>query len=200
MTDWFEILLLVTLIAGYVFLFIQGRITRQSQLRLEQAFGETKRALAELQATASTIPQPAAPLAMPMVEIPDLRPELELLRDDLAQDRQVSAETRAAILRSEGQLAALAEVLEALPEKMRTDAPLAAPAAAPELSPEEIARKFLLEEGFSRVHLVGSDLKDGGVRFLVRALRGEEVRSGYVMVKDGAVLDAGLKVPTAIFP
>jgi hypothetical protein len=67
-------------------------------------------------------------------------------------------------------------------------------------SPEKIAREYLSREGYSQIRIDTRRPEPGGVRFVIKARRGDEVRMGPVLVQDGAVVECKLEVPSALFP
>jgi len=78
---------------------------------------------------------------------------------------------------------------------------VAAPAAADAPpTPEQVARDYLAREGYSQIQIASRRPEAGGVRFVVKARRGDEIRMGHVLVCDGAVVEGELEVPSALFP
>jgi hypothetical protein len=190
MPESFYPLMLIVILAGYIFLFVQGRMVRRAQedtltqlARLDAALRDlaTRSAAVQAPAPAQMIEAPAGPTAAEIRE--ELEPRLRQILQML--DTQGDA------------LEAVRQGLAEVQQSVRASGARPAPA---DLAPEEIARRFLLEEGFSRIHITGSDVRDGGTRFLIRAMRGDEVRQGHVLVKAGKIADATLKAPSALFP
>lgn len=194
MPEWFYPLMLVVILAGYVFLFIQGRIIRRSQ---EEILGDVDRLETAVRGLAER-PEPRAQ-AMPVAaSIPPPPPAPALDAGAVAEELEPRIRQ---VLQSLDQQGEVLDLLRRMVEDLQKDVRAAGARPAPaNLSPEELARHFLIGEGFSRIHLTGSDLRDGGIRFLVRAMRGDEVRQGHVMVKGDQVVDAALKAPSALFP
>lgn len=180
MPDWFYPLMLVVILAGYVFLFIQGRATAGMLDAMERRLDSLESALRARVEPASGAPE--------VVESPvdTVGPRLDELQRLLA-----------------GQGVAIERLAEAVEDGgPRPETPASARAPAPALltDPEEIARTFLLGEGFSSIRFLGLDDAEEGVRIRIGALRGNEVRQGHVIVADGKVTDAVLEVPTSLFP
>jgi hypothetical protein len=176
--EWFWALLLVVLIAGYVFLFLQGRLLRAE-------FAELARGLADLrgaEARLREVLERKGPAEEPPPVLQELGPGLAALQAALERIQAEMLELRAAAAR----------LLERPPPEE--------PPAAPVAGPEEVARRHLLEEGFSRIQVTGSQQRGLDVRLLVRAFRGDQLRAGHVLVREGRVVEAALRVPTTAFP
>jgi len=182
MPDWFYPVMLVVILAGYVFLFLQGRAAREATTALETQIDGLRRMLAEDRGALGT------------PRVPEL-PATDDFRSRLDDVQRLVAGHGAALER-------LAEAVERL--EIRWDGASAGEAVSPGGSTtadlEAVARDFLIGEGCSSITFMGSAAVDEGVRIGLRALRGNEVRHGHVIVRDGRVVDAALEVPTTLFP
>ena len=76
---------------------------------------------------------------------------------------------------------------------------LASTGSGPE-DAETVARKWLRAEGFTGIELSEGEIDAAGVSFRVRATRGQELRTGVVVVVGDAVKEARLRVPSGLFP
>ena len=74
------------------------------------------------------------------------------------------------------------------------------PGADSSVDLETVARRYLSREGFERVQITSKRPDSGGIRFIVRAQRGDELRAGHVLVRGDEIVDAHLSVPSALFP
>jgi len=170
MPDW--LLFLVTF-TGFVFLFLQGKGIARLVDGLRARLDSLERELQERAAAADAASAP------------------QLSEAETGLDR-VNARMEALEEGIRGLGASISEVAVATQPRGDEDSVLASPVA--------IARTFLMEDGFSRIRVIGEDLVDGAIRFRVTARRGEEIRQGYVTVAEGAVTDASMEVPTTLFP
>ncbi|MAG55311.1 MAG: hypothetical protein CMJ83_03385 [Planctomycetes bacterium] len=185
MPEWFYPLMLLVFLAGQVFLFLQGRAAGRAIERLHGRLYQLEMLVKdEARAAAPTV---AAEAPLPASEILDRLDALKCGLDDHAGGIDVIADR-------------IAEL-----ERRVASRPSAQPGTEPSedsasSAPDEIARKFLIGEGFSRIQVHGSDTTDDVVRLRVKAIRGDEVRQGHVSIQDGRVVDASMEVPTALFP
>jgi uncharacterized coiled-coil protein SlyX len=174
MPDWFYPLMLVVALAGCAFLFVQGRST-------SRVLDAMRRRLDTIEATlreGSTRAMPEVAELASAASDPDAR-----TLDDL-----------------QGLLAEQATVIDRLTETLdRVEARLdASPTEAG--GPEDVARAYLVTEGYTSIRILGCSEIPEGTRIQVGGLRGDEVRHGHVIVANGGVVDATLEVPTTLFP
>jgi hypothetical protein len=184
--------MLVIILAGYVFLFLQGKILRAS--------------LDDLRARLDRGEEAAQRRSTTQVEtVSALRESIPVIQDDSeAWSRifdAVDAQNRG--------LDALIERMNRLDEE-RADAVMAAPPHMPSLQsetapakvvyPEAVALEFLVREGFGNVQIMGERPTEDGLKLLVTAHYGDQLRQGHVTVSDGRVTDVSLKIPTSFFP
>ena len=115
------------------------------------------------------------------------------------------AEVERGLARVSERLTAIQRETQLLSIEVKSAAQPAQGAAAPAAqaappSPEQVAREYLAREGYSQIQIASRRPEAGGVRFVVKARRGEEIRMGHVLVSDGAVVEGDLEVPSALFP
>ena len=181
MPAWIYPLMLVITLAGYVFLFLQGRLIRRGQERLERRMDEWERALLKSH-------QSPAPPRQEVVDLGPVLHQLEKLESQVAArfaDLQQAQEMLA--------LDAVAKVREIPSMEVESS-------GNPAHSPEDLARSFLRDEGFTNIVIHRAVEGSGGTRVLLRASRGAELRQGHVLIHDDKVTGASLEVPTSIFP
>lgn len=186
MPDWFYPLMLVVILAGYVFLFLQGRAARDQVAAMQAQVDDLRRAL-DRKDDAKPVAGAPEPVAASTAGDPRL--------DEI--QRLVAGQSAALDRLAEG-----IERLEMRGESGSANGPQAPISAGPprDGGPEEIARDFLIGEGFASITFTGSTETADGTRLAMRALRGNEVRHGHCIVRDGQVVDAALEVPTTLFP
>lgn len=197
MPGWFFPVMLVVVLAGYVFLFIQGRMVRGGQQQLSAQLARLESALREL--ASRPVPAPIVAAAEPAEVHPELEAQPPPSPEEIAAAIEPQIRTVVEAIHEQAlTLETLREMVALTEETVKAAGERGARLA--DLSAEEVARRFLLEEGFSRIHVTGSDAREGGTRFLVRAMRGDEVRTGHVLVRDSKIAEASMKAPSAIFP
>lgn len=185
MPTWFYPLMLIVILAGYVFLFLQGRIARQALSDLMEEIARLRRELADLKTAATAAPPLPAPVDMGPLQAAAARIEERL--DAQAGDIQEFGALLVQALEEAGKP-------RTAPAALRAEEPPAAP------SPSEVALRYLEEEGFSRSRILGEAAVDSGTRLLVRASFGDQERQGHVLVRDGRVVRAALEIPASFFP
>lgn len=179
---WFYPLMLVIILAGYVFLFLQLRSLTRAQ---EGATESLRRHLERIDLSLSRmlIHKPAEAEAGG-AQHEELRRALGVVEERL-----------------EGLAEAVSEAASRRENPPESSAVAAASARAPRPeTPESVARRFLLEEGFSAIRVLGRDEREDATRLRVRAMRGDQLRSGHVTVRKDAVVEASMEVPTSLFP
>ena len=175
MSDWFFPLMLVAVLAVYVLLSLQGR--RDAARVVDALRGRLEALEAALRESVAGAPSDGSEAAGPA---PDPAGGiLDALQRSLT-DQGVAVER-------------LSQALERV--EARLDA---TPTAAG--GPKDIARAFLVTEGYSSIRVLEQSDVPEGVRVQVGGLRGDEVRHGHVVVANGRVVDATLEVPTTLFP
>ena len=174
MPDWFYALMLVVVVAAYVFLFIQGR--RAAKV-LDAMRGRTN----ALEAVLRTLGDRATPGA----------PELAGAGSDPVGG---TLDDLQRVLADQG------AVIERLTETLKRVEARLDPSPAAAGGPEDVARAYLATEGYSSIRVLGHAEVPEGTRVQVGGLRGDEVRHGHVIVANGGVVDATLEVPTTLFP
>jgi hypothetical protein len=187
MPFWFYPLMLVIILAGYVFLFLQLR----AMARARDVFAESLRRHLEridLSLSRMLIHKPEGGESAAARD-DELRRSLGALEERV---ERLGEAVSTAISEAESRAAGAGVAQSA--SAMESPAP---PRAE---TPESVARRFLLEEGFSAIHVLGREERDDGIRLRVRAMRGDQLRSGHVTLSGGSVLDASMEVPTSLFP
>jgi hypothetical protein len=192
MPIWFYPLMLVIILAGYVFLFLQGQLLRRGIAALEEGL-RAQREQSERLAKAQ------ADLLDRMQSHPRPSEALEQLPAEIAAAAEDQNRGHLALMERLDQLAeTLAQHAELLTPKVIEPVTETAPARVQ--FPESVALEFLGREGFANVRVLGERHEAAGTRLLVSAHYGDQLRQGHVTVNEGRVVDASLKIPTSFFP
>lgn len=170
-----DIVLFVALVVGVALLWRQIEAMKRVRMNTAERIEGVERRLNDL-------------VARPPVVVPST-PDGEVQRL-LAEVRVAQRDALAAVETLRGELKEVRKDLRYAVERGAATPPEA----------EDIARRWLVAEGYASIVFLKREARDGGERFLVSAAHGDQTRYGAILIKDDAVATASMTAPTFLFP